>query len=287
MIIKSFKPDVVFTKGGFVCLPVGYAAHKARIPLVIHDSDAHPGLTNRILSKWATKIATGAPLENYKYPKSKSIYTGIPVSENFKPVTETQRLKFRRELTGFDLPLVVVTGGGLGAKKINQSVVAVAEDLVKSGMQIVHITGNSNFKQVKNSAIDDERYKILPFVDSSTMSDYLKAADVVVARAGATTAAELASLKKATIFIPNPLLTGGHQIKNAKAFGDVVITIEETILEQNPSILVKEIKNVVENPNLRKNLESGIARFDMPNSAKELAKLIVEAVDSGEIGEQK
>src|SRR6266542_1536153 len=123
-IVKLFlwRPDVVFTKGGFVCLPVGCAAWLLKIPLVIHDSDAHPGLTNRVLAKFATAIATGAPLKYYSYPAEKAQYVGTPVNEAFQPFTLEER-KELKESFGFNpkLPLVVVTGGGLGAQTINDA----------------------------------------------------------------------------------------------------------------------------------------------------------------------
>ncbi len=114
------RPDVIFLKGGYVCLPVGVAAHILRIPYVIHDSDAAPGLTNRVLSKHATKIATGMPLEYYHYPEDKAEWTGIPVSEEFNPVTAAKQKALKKEL-GFDSakPLVVVTGGSQGSQHIN------------------------------------------------------------------------------------------------------------------------------------------------------------------------
>ena len=88
VIFAAFKPDVVFAKGGYVCLPVGIAAKIFSIPLVIHDSDARPGMTNKILSRWAVKIGTGAPLENYTYPHDRSEYVGVPIAEAFTPYSE-------------------------------------------------------------------------------------------------------------------------------------------------------------------------------------------------------
>ena len=110
----AWRPDVVFAKGGYVCLPVGIATKLLGIPLVIHDSDAHPGLTNRILSRWADKIATGAPLKYYSYPKNKTEYVGIPVAEYFKKFSKNEMQNAKKEW-GIDekLPLVVITGGGI------------------------------------------------------------------------------------------------------------------------------------------------------------------------------
>lgn len=124
-----WRPDVVFTKGGFVCLPVGLAARALNIPLVIHDSDAHPGLTNRILSRFATKIATGAPLKYYPYDKTKAKYVGVPIADTFKRYSSLEKDSFKEEL-GFkkERKLILVTGGGLGAKRMNDAVSAIYKE---------------------------------------------------------------------------------------------------------------------------------------------------------------
>ena len=111
-LIKN-RPDAIFFKGGYVCLPVGAAAKLLKIPYVIHDSDAAPGLTNRLLAKKAKKVATGMPLEYYSYPAEKAEWTGIPTSDEFRPVTSAKQKSLKKEL-GFDpeKPLLVVTGGG-------------------------------------------------------------------------------------------------------------------------------------------------------------------------------
>ena len=118
--LLAWRPDVIFIKGGYVCLPVGYAARLLKIPLVLHDSDAHPGLTNRLLSPFARAIGTGAPLKYYNYPPEKATYVGIPVAPEFRPYSESERRELKEKL-GFDgdKPLVVITGGGLGAARGN------------------------------------------------------------------------------------------------------------------------------------------------------------------------
>ena len=120
------RPNVVFFKGGYVCLPVGIAARMLKIPYVIHDSDAAPGLTNRVLAGHAAKIATGMPLEFYKYPKGKAVWTGIPISSDFAAV-DVDGQKAAKIGLGFDgkRPLVLVTGGSLGASHINDAILAI------------------------------------------------------------------------------------------------------------------------------------------------------------------
>jgi UDP-N-acetylglucosamine--N-acetylmuramyl-(pentapeptide) pyrophosphoryl-undecaprenol N-acetylglucosamine transferase len=153
----AWRPDVVFTKGGYVCLPVGLAAHVLRIPLVIHDSDAHPGLTNRVLARWADAIGTGAPLKFYPYPREISQYVGVPIMEDFVPYSDERRRDVKVKL-GFDptRPLVVVTGGGLGARRINDAVVAMLPQLTKQTNVIID-GGKFEVKQVSSPTAVDTR----------------------------------------------------------------------------------------------------------------------------------
>jgi UDP-N-acetylglucosamine--N-acetylmuramyl-(pentapeptide) pyrophosphoryl-undecaprenol N-acetylglucosamine transferase len=214
--LVRWRPDVVFTKGGFVCLPIGLAARLLGIPLVIHDSDAHPGLTNRVLARWATAIGTGAPLKFYSYPARISHYVGVPVVAEFTPYTDDRRRHIKQQL-GFspDRPLVVVTGGGLGAKRLNMAVAEELESLLVH-TNLILISGDASYDEMRSlTPQDDDRYQLHAFV-SHGMADMLGAADLVVARAGATTILELAALAKPTILVPNGYLTGGHQLKKRR-----------------------------------------------------------------------
>jgi UDP-N-acetylglucosamine--N-acetylmuramyl-(pentapeptide) pyrophosphoryl-undecaprenol N-acetylglucosamine transferase len=273
------KPDVVFTKGGFVCLPVGLAAKLLRIPLVIHDSDAHPGLTNRILSGFAKVIATGAPVENYSYPEGRTHYVGIPVQRTFRPLSVKQQQECKAELGLHDTkkPLLVVTGGGLGARNINRAVVTIAPHLLEK-VAILHITGQANYQEVYEKAPEHIDYLVKPFLPEG-LAVAFGAADVVMTRAGATTMVELASMGKPTIIIPHPHLTGGHQLKNAevyeKADAAVVLQEEDIILDQR--VLLKALADVFAHVEKRRTLARNLHKFSKPEAALDLAALIVEA----------
>lgn len=275
-----WRPDVVFTKGGFVCLPVGFAAHLLCIPLVIHDSDAHPGLTNRILSKWATSIATGAPLEYYPYPRGKSHYIGIPIAEEFIPFSASQQAAAKKEL-GFDprRPLIVVTGGGLGAQRINDTTAAALDDILPFA-SVVLISGSANYDELRAiTPKNDDRFQLHAFV-SGGMATMLGAADVVVARAGATTILELAALAKPTILIPNAYLTGGHQLKNAKVYADkgAVEILDEDDLMQDPNLLALTLKNVLRDANKRAVMTKAFAAFSKPHAATQMVDIVEKAI---------
>lgn len=277
--LRAWRPDVIFTKGGFVCLPVGMAAKMLNIPLVIHDSDAHPGLTNRVLSRWATTIATGAPLKFYSYPPEISHYVGIPVAKEFKPFTEDERraLKLRQ---GFDpkRPLVVVTGGGLGARRINDAVAKRLNELLDI-TSLVLISGTAQYDELRaETPEDDPRFVLHAFV-SSGMAEMLGSADIVVARAGATTILELAALAKPAVLIPNGYLTGGHQLKNAEVYAEsgAVDVIDENELEANPQLLVDTLTSLLANQKRLHDMSESFHTFAKPHAAREMAELIIKA----------
>ena len=273
-----WRPDVVFTKGGFVCLPVGLAAKLLRIPLVIHDSDAHPGLTNRVLSRWARLIGTGAPLKYYSYPASKARYVGIPVAEECVPYTPAEQVAMKKEL-GIDTakPLIVVTGGGLGARRINDSVVASLLELKKFS-SVILVSGSGQYDElVPLVPPNDQHFQLHPFV--TPLVPMLGAADIVVARAGATTLLELAAMAKPTVLIPNGYLTGGHQLKNATVYSEknAVTVIDEAQLKTNPEILVKTLQHLIEHTGEREKLARNILSFAKPNAAHDMAEMILTA----------
>lgn len=274
VILMKFCPDVVFAKGGYVCLPIGIAAHLLRIPLVIHDSDARPGLTNSIIGRWATKIGTGSPLENYSYPADKAHYVGVPIDSAFHPYSSEEQISAKQTL-GFDpaKPLVVVTGGGLGAVTINHAMTAIGGRLLESGVNIYHVAGKKNYEATAQAAPHDAGYVTVPFVFKD-MSTVLGAADIVVSRASATFAQELAGLAKSTILIPSRALS--DQRKNAEVYKDseaaIVLTDDDIA---NPDTLYGAISSLLQDAALRSKLAHNLHTFSRPNAAADVAELVV------------
>lgn len=277
--LLRWRPDVIFIKGGYVCLPVGYAARLLKIPLVLHDSDAHPGLTNRLLAPFAAKIGTGAPLEHYNYPDVKAEYVGIPVAEEFRPYSAAERRQLKTKF-GFDpaRPLVVVTGGGLGAARLNEAVVATHEQLLAE-TSVFLISGKHQFDELKEQTDERAGWRLEAFVHHG-MAEVLAAADVVVARAGATTLLELAALHKPAVIVPNGMLTAGHQLKNAKVYQDALaaVIIEESTLEQTPEVLSKKVIGLVKSPRILAGLGRNIGTFAKPNAAKDMAAMLLTVI---------
>ncbi len=275
-----WRPDAVFTKGGFVCLPVGFAAKLLGIPLVIHDSDTHPGLTNRVLARFATAIATGAELHNYPYPKHISRYIGVPIDNAFRPVTQDTQLVLKKKI-GFSgkRPVIVVTGGGLGAENINQAVAKCLGKLLEFA-DVVLIAGTGQYDGMRAlTPENDDRFQLHAFI-ANDMNDYLGAADIVVTRAGATTLLELAALAKPAILIPSPYLSAGHQLKNAAdlAKRDAAEVIDEIELDTNPQLLLDVITSLLANKARLTQLGKNFHALAKPHAAEEMAEMILEAV---------
>ena len=156
-LLRRLRPQVVFVKGGFVGVPVGVAAGWLNIPLVTHDSDAIPGLANRMVSRWATVHAVALPKEIYNYPADKTVTVGVPISHNFSVQTAEQQQKTRQRLgLDADQQVIVVTGGGLGAARLNEAVLAMAPDLLWSygKVVIVHLTGRLHAEDISKKYND-------------------------------------------------------------------------------------------------------------------------------------
>jgi UDP-N-acetylglucosamine--N-acetylmuramyl-(pentapeptide) pyrophosphoryl-undecaprenol N-acetylglucosamine transferase len=272
-----WRPKVIFCKGGFVCLPVGLAAHVLRIPLVIHDSDVVPGLTNRILARYASRIGTGAPVENYpNYRKDITEYIGIPVRPEFKVLDAKQKTR-GKELFDFspDKKLVVVIGGGLGSHRLNKTALSVTPNIIANDMQMLIVSGEDQSVNIDKNLIPDVQIK--PFI-TEHLADLLGAADVVVTRAGATFLAELATVAAPTIIVPNQHLAGDHQTKNAAIYekAGAALVINPRDLEEAPEILGTYILKVADDKKLSEKLSRNLHKFARPDALDKITKMILE-----------
>jgi UDP-N-acetylglucosamine--N-acetylmuramyl-(pentapeptide) pyrophosphoryl-undecaprenol N-acetylglucosamine transferase len=278
-IIRRFKPDVVFIKGGYVGLPVGLAARLLRVPTVIHESDVSPGLTNRTLARWASSIAVGFPGKSYtQFDGSKLIYTGNPVRAELLQAHRLAGLaKFKLDQA---MPVILVTGGSQGAQPLNDVLLDALPQLLER-YQVLHLTGEREFPrlQFELKRLGDlphaERYHPYAFL-MDDMGLALAAADLVIARAGAQTIAELAALGKPTVLIPN-ILMAGHQEQNARVLArqGAVRVLDERKL--TPSGLVGEIDRILGSDTEQELLGKGIAQFAKPDASMALARVILAA----------
>lgn len=276
-LLKKLKPSVVFLKGGFVGVPVGLAAASQKVPFVTHDSDALPGLANRIVSRWTRTHAVALNPDTYRYAKTKTVQVGVLVEPHFKPVTATEQQRMKEEL---NIPatatLLLVTGGSSGASNVNQAIKQVAPRLLENyqDLYVIHQAGKG-----KAGIYDSYTHPRLTVVEfMRPMYVYTGAADIVVARASGNTLAELGTQAKAVIAVPNPLLTGGHQLKNAEALQavDAALIVPETAKGTNAEALQNAIKDLLDHPTRRHELAQNLHRVTLTNAAEKLADLLLK-----------
>ena len=210
--LKEIKPDVVFSKGGFVSVPVVRAAASLKIPCIVHESDMTPGLANKLCIPAAKKVCCNFP-ETFKLlPADKAILTGSPIREEL--LKGDKEAAYR--LCGFDAskPVIMVIGGSLGSAAINQAVRDALPELLED-FQIVHICGK---EKVDNLLLTTKGYKQFEYIKSE-LKDIFAMADIVISRAGANAINELLALKKPNLLIPLPSASSrGDQILNARSF---------------------------------------------------------------------
>lgn len=285
-MLRKIKPDIIFTRGAYVGVPLCIVAGRAKTPIITHDSDVMPGLANRIVSRWTTIHAVAMPKQYYQYPNSKTVTVGVPVGYNFQLVTNELKKKFRQEINLSDnKEVILVTGGGLGAKKINEIIAQIAPSLLSNhkDLVIVQTTGAKHeqdiIEQYSQLSTDiRERLIVKGFIDD--LYRYSGAADLIITRAGATTIAEFAMQAKPCIVIPNPYLTGGHQLKNAEILaqaGAVEIISEDRLTADE---LISKIEDLLGSKEKREALGLSLNQLAYPDSAKKLAQLLIDTVKS-------
>lgn len=210
-LMRKLKPDVLFSKGGFVSVPVVVGAWLCRVPAVCHESDLTPGLANRICSKFAKKVATTFP-ECAKTLGDKGVFTGTPLRPELFQGSRAAGLA----MAGFDgsKPVLLMTGGSLGAQSVNNCLRKALPDLLPH-MDVLHLCGKGN---LDDGLKDTKGYCQLEFL-SAEMPDALAVADIVLSRAGSNTLSELLALQKPMLLVPYPLgASRGDQIENAKSY---------------------------------------------------------------------
>ena len=227
-IIKEFKPDIVIGVGGYICGPVLLAAHKLKLPTMLHESNAFPGKAVKMLAKITDTILISFEDARNRIPNAKKIVlTGTPIKINTKELTENQKKELLKQINLNDeKPIVLIFGGSQGAKKINEAVIDLLSQNKKLNYKIVLSAGekqyNNVIEQCKERNIDISKnsdVRIFPYIYD--MGEIEKISDILVCRSGATTIAEISTIGKPAIFIPFPNVSNNHQTYNAKVLENV------------------------------------------------------------------
>lgn len=287
-LLGSLKPTVVFIKGGFVGVPVGLAAALRGIPYITHDSDALPGLANRIIAPWARIHAVALPKEIYNYPAAKTVTVGVPIAHHFHPPAAQEINAYRTQLELQDAEqILLVTGGGLGAQRLNDAVGTCMTELLTRypGLWVVHIAGRPNEAAVrqeyKQNLAPKVQHRVHVKGHVTNLYQYSAVADVVLTRAGATSIAEFAAQAKPCVVVPNPQLTGGHQLKNAAVLSDrkAIRLVSETHLQEDHHALMSPLTELLDHPDKAQVLGRRLHDLAQPNAAHLLAMLLLEAAE--------
>lgn len=267
-ILKQIQPDIVFSKGGYVSVPVVRAAASLKIPCIIHESDMTPGLANKLCIPVAEKVCCNFPETMQYIPEDKAILTGSPIREELSKGNKIAAL----DLCGFDAntPVIMVIGGSLGAANVNKAVRDALPELLKD-FQVVHICGKD---KIDNMLLTTKGYKQFEYVKAE-LKDIFAMADVVISRAGANAICELLALKKPNVLIPLMAGSRGDQILNAKSFesqGYSKVLMEDDITNQ---LLVDTVHELYFNK--RTYIES-MSNSHQQNAIKTILSLIEETV---------
>ncbi|MEX2054642.1 MAG: UDP-N-acetylglucosamine--N-acetylmuramyl-(pentapeptide) pyrophosphoryl-undecaprenol N-acetylglucosamine transferase [Candidatus Andersenbacteria bacterium] len=280
-LIKMWRimPDVVVSKGGYGSLPILVAAVIYRIPILLHESDAVSGLSNRLAARWAATITVGFAVtreEMTKY-KHKTFVTGTPVRSSFGRENQAEA----KQSFGFAATelVVLVMGGSQGAQQINEIVLQVLpEFILEAG--IIHITGVQHYTNISTVAAEllqsssrKEFYKPFPYL-TDRMSEAFAAADVVVARAGATTLAEITRLQKPSLLIPLASAANDHQRRNAQVYEErgAARVLDPNNLGRN--LFLRSLKDLCQDQAARAEIARNLAPLDHPQAARDIVSLI-------------
>jgi UDP-N-acetylglucosamine--N-acetylmuramyl-(pentapeptide) pyrophosphoryl-undecaprenol N-acetylglucosamine transferase len=276
-IVSDFKPDAVVGVGGYASGPVVYAAQRKRIPTLVQEQNSYAGLTNKILARKADKICVAYPSMDRFFPAEKVVYTGNPVRKDILHLAGKREKGFAHFKLKEGKKTILILGGSLGARTLNQAMLLDMENLDKSGYQVLWQCGKIYFKEmllaVENAKL--EHIHLREFIREMDLG--YAAADLIVSRAGALSVSELSLVGKPVIFIPSPNVAEDHQTKNAMAY---VNHAAAWLLKDSEAVgqLKNKIDELLSDVVMAENLGMKIKELAKPNAAiaivAELEKLI-------------
>ncbi len=272
-IIKSFKPDVVIGTGGFASGAVLKVASMLGIPTVIQEQNSYPGITNKLLAKKANKICVAYENLERFFPKDKMILTGNPVRQDLiNEASKSEAIAYFK--LDANKKTLLVLGGSLGARRINQLIEKELDFLLSQNIQIIWQCGKLYLNDYSKYN-EKENVQVVAFIDR--MDLVYAAADVVISRSGASSVSELCIVGKPTIFIPSPNVAEDHQTKNAKAISDKngAILIRESELETQFETVFSDL---ISSESKQAELSQNIKKLAKPNATKDIVEEIMKLV---------
>ena len=273
-VIADFKPDVAIGVGGFASGPILKAAVRKGVPTVLQEQNSYAGVTNKILSVDVNKICVAYPHMERYFPAAKIVYTGNPVRKTLIEAVVNKSEAYEFFKLNVEKPVVLIVGGSLGARTLNESVMENLELIRQSGVQMIWQTGSYYNKEMMERLGTNGPENLLPLEFISHMDLAYAVADVVISRAGAGTISELCLLAKPCILVPSPNVAEDHQTKNALA-----------LVENQAAILIKDADakgqlfqqtfSLLTDDGRLKSLSENIKKLGRPNAAKDIVDVIL------------
>ncbi|MGE0562092.1 MAG: undecaprenyldiphospho-muramoylpentapeptide beta-N-acetylglucosaminyltransferase [Flavobacteriales bacterium] len=274
-VIKEFKPNVVVGVGGYASGPLLKIATKMGVPALLQEQNSYPGITNKILAKKVQKICVAYQGMEQFFPKEKIIFTGNPVRQDIVDLSGKREKGLAQFGLLADKKVVLVIGGSLGARVINESVDAGLELLAKNNIQLLWQTGKAYAEKAANSVkiYSDKGLVTMPFIFTMDLAYALS--DVVISRAGALSVSELCLTEKPSILVPSPNVSEDHQTKNAMALvNNKAAVLVKDIDAKND--LMRVLLNLVNDVSLQQELKTNIAKLSKPDAANQIADEVIK-----------
>jgi len=285
--IYWFMPDMLFSKGGPGAVAVVLAARFYRIPVIVHESDTVPGLSNLLSGRYAKLVLTSFASTAQYFSRNEVINVGNPIRQSLVGGLESESKEKNKRIFGYssELPLILVVGGSQGAAPLNEFVLDALPSILET-TQVLHQTGPANYEEtLKEVAFIAEkfspdlkaRYKAVAYFGDDIRKAYL-ASDLVVSRAGAASIFEIAAFGKPSILVPLPseVAAGDHQTKNAYEYAanGAAVVMEQTNLL--PNLFVNQVQKIIQNPDMAEKMSQAARNFSKVEAASKIAQIIVE-----------
>ena len=278
-IIKEFNPDIVIGVGGYASGPTLRVAGKLGIPTLIQEQNSYAGLTNKLLAKNAKKICVAYDGMDVFFPKQKIVFTGNPVRNDILNTTAKKALSLTHFGLNPNLKTILIIGGSLGARTINESIKDKLKQIKACNVQLLWQTGSYYFSSMKSAVEREGCLNVFPQEFIRKMDFAYAVSDVIISRAGALSVSELCIVGKPVILVPSPNVSEDHQTKNAKSLVDKKAAIHVNDVDSHTK-LVELALELVDNERFCKELSTNIKKLAKPNAAKEIVleikKLIVD-----------
>jgi UDP-N-acetylglucosamine--N-acetylmuramyl-(pentapeptide) pyrophosphoryl-undecaprenol N-acetylglucosamine transferase len=276
-ILKNFNPDAAIGTGGYASGPMLRVASKAGIATLIQEQNSYPGITNKILSRRVDRICVAYEGMDRFFPKDKIVFTGNPVRQDILNLEGKRARALEQFNLSADKPVLLVIGGSLGARTINESIASGLQQLADAGIQLVWQTGKNYFPQAQQAVAKYEAQGIRAYDFISKMDYAYAVSDFVVSRAGASSVSELCLVHKPCILVPSPNVAEDHQTKNAQALVNhqAAILVKDVDAREK---LIGEVLALAANEEMRSRLEVKIAGLAVANSADLIAAEILTLI---------